>query len=157
MFAYEVAPHANVTTSGTANTEVDHLRILTVASRGASITRLLAQGKGAGLTAISGIMLRLNRYGTPSSAGSSETPNPKHPAAPAAITTAFTGPTVGSTPTAQLAVGCGAAGPGGWVARDSVEKIHLEAGGGADGNVDVLSVSGTTSLNFEYSLGFEEA
>ena len=150
-FVYQIAPHANVATSGTANTEVDHLRTVTGATRAAAFTGCYIIGKGAGLTAISGIVIRLRRFATPSTVGTAITPAPKDPTAPASTITAATTPTAGLTATQQLAFGCGAAGPGGWVARDRDSEILLVAGGAANGNLDVFSASGTVSLNFEYS------
>jgi hypothetical protein len=155
-FVYQTGPAANVTTSGSANTEVDHIRTSTGSARVAMIQGLYLIGKGAGLTAISGIVARMYRYATASTAGTTITPRPRAPAAPAADLAASTGPTAGSTPTLQVAAGCGAAGPGGWVARDEDSKIQLQAGGGANGNLDMLSASGSTSLNFEYSLEHAE-
>ena len=151
-FVYGTARHVNDTTSGTANTEVDHLRTLTGATRAASVTGIYVLGKGAGLTAISGIVVRVRRFATASTVGTAITPAPKDPTAPAAILTAFTLPTAGATATQQLAFGCGAAGPGGWVARDRDSEILLVAGGGANGNLDLFSASGTVSLSFEYAL-----
>lgn len=156
MFVYSLAPGANVTTSGTANTEVDHLRTVTAAARAAFFTALYLIGKGAGLTVISGIVARLYRYATASTLGTTLVARPRDSGAPAARLTAATGPTAGATPTLQLAVGCGAAGPGGWVARTQDDTIALDAGGGANGNLDLESASGTVSLNFEYTLEFAE-
>ena len=150
-FVYQIAPHVNVTTSGTANTEVDHLRTATGATRAAAVTGCYVLGKGAGLTAISGIVIRLRRFATASTVGTAITPSPKDPTAPASTITAATTPTAGVTATQQVAFGCGAAGPGGWVARDRDSEILLVAGGGANGNLDIFSASGTVSLNFEYS------
>lgn len=155
-FVYHTGPAANVATSGTANTEVDHLRTLTAAGRGARISGLYLTGKGAALTAISGIIVRLYRFVTASTVGTAITPRPRDPLSPAALLTAFTAPSVGGTPTLQLAVGCGAAGPGGWVARDQDSPMELVPAGGANGNLDLLSASGTASLNFEYSLEHAE-
>lgn len=155
-FVYAISPATNVSTNATPNTDTDHLRTLTGSTRGAAVTGLFLIGKGAGLTAISGIVVRLARYSTASTSGSSITPRGKAPSNPAAQLTAFTGPTVGTTQTVQQSVGCGAAGPGGWVARDADSAISLEAGGGANGNLDAISQSGTASLNFEYTLEFAE-
>lgn len=146
----------NYTTSGTANTEVDHLRTLTVAARGAAFTGLYVAGKGAGLTAISGIAFRLKRFSTASTVGSALTPHPKDPLAAAAQLTAFTAPTLGTTATIVLFIGCGAAGPGGWVAPNPDQAIVLSANGGANGNLDLFSVSGTASLNFEWGMEEQE-
>lgn len=155
-FVYNIGPSANVATNGTANTDTDHLRLLTAAARTASVQGFTMGGKGAGLTAISGIVLRLVRFATASTAGSTITPRPRGPSSPAAGLTAFTGPTVGTTQTLQATGYCGAAGPGGWVARDADSCIQLEAGGGANGNLDAISQSGTVALNFEYSIEHNE-
>lgn len=156
MFIYNSAPGANITTNGSANTDTDHLRVLTQSARSVLVKALRLMGKGAGLTSLSGIQLYLRRYTTASTAGSGLTPRPSAPSAPAADLTAFTGPTVGATVTLVKAVGCGAAGPGAWVAEDDKSAIQLETGGGAKGNLDLVSQSGSTGLNLEYDLVHEE-
>ena len=147
-FVYATAPSANVATNGTINTDTDHLRFLTAAAKSATVKALYIIGKGAGLTAISGIAIRLVRQATPSTVGGAITPAPRGTVGAASLT-AFTAPTVGSTPTQALVVGCGAAGPGGWVAPDADSQIALDAAGGANGNLDMISSSGTLSLNFQ--------
>jgi hypothetical protein len=154
-FIYATAAAANVATNATPNTDTDHLRLLTVAAKGAGIKALYLIGKGAGLTAISGIAARLVRYGTPSTVGAAITPSPRGTIGAASLT-ALTAPTVGATPLQQLVIGCGAAGPGGWVAPDVDSQISLDANGGANGNLDLLSSSGTAALNFQYSLEHAE-
>lgn len=154
-FGYTTAPAANVATNAAPNTDTNHLRLLTGASRTAHIMGLTMVGKGAGLTSISGIVVRMTRFATASTAGSAITPRPKAQSG-AAVLTAFTGPTSGATPTVPEIGGCGAAGPGGWAARDLDHAIFLEAGGGANGNLDLISQSGTASLNFEYGLSHQE-
>ena len=156
MFMYSISPAANVATNGSADTDTDHLRFLTTATKAAFVNALYLTGKGAGLTAISGIIARLVRFSTPSTVGSAIVPAPRGPGAPAAVGTPFTGPTVGTTQTLQLAVGCGAAGPGGWVAPTPSAQMGMNANGGALGNFDLISQSGTISLNFEYTLEYEE-
>lgn len=151
MFIYATAPVANVATNATPNTDTNHLRVLTVAAKGAMLKALYLIGKGAGLTAISGIATRIVRQGTASTVGSAITPAPRGTVGAASLT-AFTGPTVGATPLQQCVVGCGAAGPGGWVAPDFDSGITLDANGGANGNADVISQSGTAGLNFQYTL-----
>lgn len=150
-FIYATAPSANVATNATPNTDTDHLRVLTVTAKGAALKALYLAGKGAGLTAISGIATRIIRLATPSTSGSAITPAPRGTVGAASLT-AFTGPTIGATPLQQLVVGCGAAGPGGWVAPDTDSQIFLDAAGGANGNADLISSSGTASLNFQYTL-----
>lgn len=158
MFIYNITPTASVATSASANTDVDHLRTLTVAGRAARIIGCYLIGKGAALTSLTGIVIKLKRFSTPSTVGSAITPAPRDiVAAPAADLTAFTGPTIGTTPTIQVAFGCGAAGPGGWVAPNEKAGIFLGAGGGANGNLDLISqTGGTTAMNFEYSTEHEE-
>lgn len=147
---------AMYTTNGTANTTTDHLRFLTVAAAPAMIQGVYVVGRGAGLTAISGISFRMLRFGTASTVGTAASVRPRDARAPAASTTAFTLPTIGATPTLQLAFGCGAAGPGGWVAPNPDSVIYLSAGGGANGNVDLVSGSGTILLGFDATFEHQE-
>jgi hypothetical protein len=137
------------TTNATPNTTTDHLRFLTVSPRAAYIQACYVTGRAAALTTISGISFRFIRFGTASTVGTAASIRPRDPGSQAAVTTAFTAPTIGSTPTLQLAFGCGAAGPGGWVAPNPDSQIYLATAGGANGNVDLISGSGTASLNFD--------
>ena len=165
MFVYATNPAAAesltasgamYTTNGTANTVTDHLRFLTVSPRACAIQACYVTGRGAGLTAISGISFRFMRMGTASTVGTAASLRPRDPGAQAAVTTAFTLPTIGITPTLQLAFGCGAAGPGGWVAPNPDSVIYLATAGGANGNVDLLSGSGTISLGFDATVEHSE-
>lgn len=149
MFVYGVAPAANQTTSGTPNTEVDAL-FVAAGVRNVAYQAIYVCGKGAGLTAISGIAFRVKHWTTASTAGSAITPKPRDPGAQASKATAASGPTQGSGGGAyHLAFGCGAAGPGGWVAPNP-DSMPLIEGGSGD-SLDVYSASATASLNFELS------
>jgi len=53
-----------------------------------------------------------------------------------------------------LGFGCGAAGPGGWTARDPDSAICLEAGSADE--IAVYSVSTTISLTFDLSAEIAE-
>lgn len=150
------ASGAMYTTNGTANTVTDHLRFLTVSPRQANIQAVYLQGRGAGLTAISGISIRVARFGTASTVGTAASIRPRDPGQQAAVTTAFTLPTIGTTPTIALVLGCGAAGPGGWVAPNPDSNVVLATAGGANGNCDFLSGSGTISLNFDMTVEHSE-
>jgi hypothetical protein len=163
MFVYQTvkatvesaAPTAGYTTNGTANTLSTHMRFLTVSPRPASIQGIYLIGRAAGLTSISGISIRVQRYATASTGGTAATPRPRDPGAQAAVTTPFSDTsaiTPGTTPTLQLQVGCGAAGPGGWVAPNPDSVIYLATAGGANGNADFCSGSGTVSLGFDMSI-----
>jgi hypothetical protein len=159
MLVYNIAPPAAVNTSASANTDVDHLRLLTVAARIALITGLLLRGKSAAQTTITGIETMLKRFATASTVGSAITPVPKGSttSSPAARLTAFTGPTIGTTPTIALALGCTITGPGAWQAATADHNIDLDAGGGAGGNLDLISqTAGTVALPFGYNLEFAE-
>jgi hypothetical protein len=153
-FVYSVNPGALQTTNGTANTENDCLFIKPGTTRNVSLQALYAHGKGAGLTAISGITLRIKKWTTTaSSAGTAITPTPNDVGIQAAKhTAAFSASAVTSGtggPTLLGSLGCGAAGPGGWVAPNVDSVKTLEA---ADNkSIDVFNTSGTISLNFELS------
>ncbi len=152
-----VVPTADVATSATANTSVDHLRALTV-GKDAFLTSLALIGKGQAQTSITGIEVRISRFTTASTLGAAITPNPRDPNSPAAITTFFTGPTVGATEKIQWAGGMMSSGQGGFIpVNPDDDAIALANGGGANGNADMLSqTEGTLALNYKYTLGFLE-
>ena len=155
-FGYIVSPATagNTTTNSSANTESDFLTIKP-GTRDFRLVALYVIGKAAALTAISGIAIRLARFSTASTSGTSATPQPKDDLAPAAKQAAATGSvSAGSGRTNGLVIGCGVAGPGGWVARDDNQKYCL-SGGGSD-SIDAISISATASLNFEFSAETEE-
>lgn len=153
MFVYTTSPPASVSTSASANTDVDHLRLLTAATRSAFIRAVKLIGKGAAATALTGIQVWLKQFGTASTAGSGITPAPDDRSMPAAILTAFTGPTIGTTATILKTMGCGIAGPGGWQAAERDEELTLLANGGAAGNADLISqTEGVVALKFSYEL-----
>ena len=149
------APTPGFTTNGTASTLSTHMRLLTVSPRPCNIQAIYLTGRGAGLTTISGISIRFLRYATASTGGTAATPRPRDAGQQAAVTTPFSDTsaiTPGTTPTLQLIVGCGAAGPGGWVAPNPDSVISLATAGGANGNCDIASGSGSTSLGFDMGI-----
>lgn len=154
-FVYGVVPGAVQTTSSSANTEVDALFIKPGTGRTVSLRALYGHGKGAGLTAISGITLRVKTFPTTaSSAGTAITPTPRDGTVQAAkASAAYAGTAITSgtgTAVLHLAVGFGAAGPGGWVAPDADSVVGpLESA--ATKSIDTFSVSGSASLNYEQS------
>lgn len=153
VYDLNIATEANIATSATPNTEVE-IFFLKPGVRNAAIQALYLIGKGAALTAISGIVARLIRWGTASTSGTATTPVPKDPGMQACKATAATAPTAGTTRTNKVLLGCGAAGPGAWVAPNPDSMLLQE--GGAATSIDGLSASGTASLNFEYSAEFQE-
>jgi hypothetical protein len=159
MFVYSDVPAATeslttntfmYTTSSTPGNLTDAMRMVTGASRQAGIQSLYLTGRGAGLTAISGISARIIRLQTASTVGTAATPRPRDLTAPVSTITISTLPTIGSgTVSVQVAVGCGAAGPGGWVAPNPDSVIMLSAGGSINGNADLIIGSNTASLNVD--------
>jgi hypothetical protein len=147
---YTVAPGSNLTTSGTPSTEVDHL-FVAAGVRNVGYQAIFGCGKGAALTAISGIAIRGKHFGTASTGGTAITPKPKDPGMQASKATAAHTPTAGSAQAGGyfLAFGFGAAGPGGWVAANP-DSIQFCEGGSGD-SLDLYSASATASLNFEIS------
>ena|SRR3990167_5568898 len=150
-----LATAANTATSGSANTEVEVFFIKAGATRSSSLYAIDVIGKGAGLTALSGIGFRLIRWATASTAGTSLTPQPQDPGAQAYTGTSASAPTAGTTRTNRAVFGCGAAGPGGWWAKNQ-DAMHVLPGANA-ASFDLISVSGTTSLNFEWSFEVQES
>jgi hypothetical protein len=146
----------NYTTSGSANTELDFAFLKPGASRPATVIALRVQGKGGGLTALSGIVIRLKQWtsGT-SSGGQATTPQPKNNLAPACVATAGMGSGGGTAVVTSgtggpVVVGLGsmgASGPGGWVAINPDDVPLLD--GNANKSMDLFSASPTASLNFE--------
>ena len=157
-FAYSLVPTVAtfLTTSGSANTELPNMAIRQ-ATRGVDVTAIWAAGRGSALTTISGIAFRVRRWTTAGSGGTSITPQPRRIGTTASTTatsseTAITAGTVSGA--YQVAFGCGAAGPGGWTARDGDYAMHLE--GGSSDEFDINSISTTTSLNIELSAEIAE-
>jgi hypothetical protein len=148
MFVYSVegAPATPYATSGTPNTE-DPTLVLRGGVRGFDLQALYVQGRGAALTAITGIGYRVRRWTTVGTGGTAVAVQPRR-IGTTAITAAvdkISAITPGTVSGAyQLAIGCGAAGPGGWVARDEDSKIHVE--GSSLDELDINSVAGVASM-----------
>lgn len=145
-------------TSATPGTEVDAV-FVKPGTRNIGLTLLQVLGRGAGLTALSGIAFRLKRWTTTAStAGTAVTPTPKDPgfqAAKASAGAASAGVTSGTGgPVIAAVCGCGAAGPGGWAARDADSAIEVE--GSATQSADLFVASGTASLAYEAAIEHAE-
>ncbi|MEO6564807.1 MAG: hypothetical protein ABIO63_02125, partial [Casimicrobiaceae bacterium] len=77
-FVYGVNPAALQTTNATPNTENDCFFIKPGTGRGVSLQALYVHGKGAALTAISGITFRVRNWVTTAAAGGTAvTPAPR--------------------------------------------------------------------------------
>jgi hypothetical protein len=150
---------ASFTSSATPDTEIEH-QFIKPGARNIAIVSLLVGGKGAGLTALSGIAYRFKKwFTTAASAGTAATPAPVDPGQQACKATA--GWTAAASVTAgtggpTFLGGCvsGAAGPGGWVAENPDAMYVLE--GTANQSVGLWSASGTASMKFECTTKFQE-
>jgi hypothetical protein len=141
---YTITPASpgNLTTNATAATETDAF-FVKAGTRNVALQSVYVIGKGAGLTAISGIAFRVAKFATASTAGTAITPVPKDPGMQAAKCTSASRPTAGTTRSNQVVFGCG------WVAPNPDSTIPLE--GSAAGSIDMFDVSGTASLAYEFS------
>ncbi len=108
-----------------------------------------------------GGILRLRRFSTASTGGTmNNTPNAKHPSTPAisctffndgsAITPGATAKQMGSVGFAQTG------GQGGWVAVEPDDAIKLLANGGANGNLDYVSICNAASVTFDFAVDIQE-
>ena len=151
----------NFTTNSSANTDND-TAFIKPGTRNIAIQALIVGGKGAGLTALSGIAYRLKKWTTTaSSGGTSVTPAPSDPGAQACKATAAWATTNSGTvtsgtggPTFQCGCVSGAAGPGGWTAANPDSMKVLE--GSANNSMDLFSSSGSVTLNWEGNIEFQE-
>jgi hypothetical protein len=145
-------------TSSSAGTEIDAMFVAPGAN--SVFARLLqVLGRGAGLTALSGIAFHLKRFSTTASSGGTAITPGAHdqsmPAATASSGGASAGVTQGTGgPVLVGMCGCGAAGPGGWAAQDIDSANKLK--GAATNSLDMFVESGTASLNYEAALDFAE-
>ena len=146
VYGVDQAPATPYATSGTPNTE-DPTLVLRQTTRGVDVNAIFVHGRGAALTTITGIGYKVRRWTTVGTGGTTVTPAPRRVGTTASTVavdkaSAITPGTVSGA--YQLGIGCGASGPGGWVARDQDSAIHLEAGSADE--LDINSVSGVASM-----------
>ncbi len=146
------------TCSGTPNTEVGVISLKT-ASQGRNIyfQSVYVIGAATALTTISGIRFRVISVTTASTAGTGTTPTSKDVTAnETATAVGVTGQTISATGRKNHQIfGCGAAGPGGYVAPNPGSLVVITPNATAP-SVDLLSVSATASLTFEFSVEHQE-
>lgn len=150
------APATPLTGHATPNSENPNL-VLRGGARNSDLVSLTVGGRAAAATTLSGIEFRVRRWTTAGTGGTSV------PAAPTRVGDTPVGTVFDSesaiTPGTvsgayQLSVFCGAAGPGGWVARDPDAYICIE--GGSNDELDINSVCGVASPPLAVSLAFVE-
>ena len=148
VYSVSLATAGNTTTNGSASTENETV-FFKAGVRNCSLQAMYVIGMGAGLTAISGITHRIIKWSTASTAGTGCSIQPKDPGMQASKFTSSSGPTAGTTRANHIVFGCGAAGPGGWVAPNPDSLILMEGGGAF--SIDATNISGTVSLPFGWS------
>lgn len=154
VYTSSLATPGNSTTSVTPGTETNAIYLkpaAAVPARNIMLQAAYVIGKAAALTAISGIVFRIMRATTASTSGTATTPAPKDPGMQAATAIGSTGGTTSSTGrTNHVIFGCGAAGPGGWVAPNA-DSVIVVTPASTQPSVDLLAASGTASLSYEFS------
>lgn len=154
IFTTSLATPGVSTCSGTPNTETGVVSLKT-ASQGRNIYLQSAYvvGRASALTSISGIVFRVISATTASTGGTGSTPSPKDVIGyTAATAVAVTGQTISVTGRKNHVVfGCGAAGPGGWVAPNPDSQIVVTPNATAP-SIDLLAASATASLTYEFSV-----
>lgn len=161
---YTSTPGATQTSNATPNTENDAFFLAPGSGRTMFVAYFTLQGRGASLTAVSGISIRLKKWtSTASSGGSAITPTPVNPGYQASKHTAgFSAATVVSGtggPTLLGSFGMGTTSPGGWgspqaSAGNLDQAFDLESA--ATQSIDMFNVSGLASAVLEVSAGTVE-
>lgn len=159
VFSQGVTP---LVTSGTPNTEDISLSIRTggAGRRGSCALFLFGfyvHGRGAGLTAISGISFRIKKMAVASAGGTTVSGAARDAGtgllysdmdlqnAQSSISSPGTGPTL------HLSIGCGAAGASGWFS--SIEK-SIVYGLSSSTSLDFFAASGLASMPYELHTEF---
>lgn len=147
---------APVTTSGTTNTEVDHLFIKPGTGAKVDINGLRLQGAGNALTTLNGLMANFKNWTTASTGGTAMTPSPVNIAvAKASAATAGGAPTAGTGGgTYKGGFGCSGSGPAFWTAQTPDQMIEMAAA--YAGSVDLYSAAVALSLAFQWWVDFLE-
>lgn len=160
MFCYTTQSAMQSTTystSGSTNTEIDVFSLKPGTSRMPNVYALRGQGRGAGLTALTGISLNLKDWTTASTAGSTLTPTPNdkgNTVAASAVPRIGTGGGVNAVtpgsggPLYRGGFGFGGSGPGGWVAANPDAAIGMNPA--YAGSLDIYSISGIASMAYEF-------
>lgn len=148
VYTVTTAAVGNLTTSGTPNTATDAF-FVKAGVRNVHLVRVETGGKGGALATMSGIVYRLLKWGTASTAGTSITPTARDPGMQAAKATAASRPTAGTTRTNGPVFVSTATGPGGWWPTNADEYLELEGGGAP--SLDMEDASATASLTYEFA------
>lgn len=150
IYGFTPATGGNLTTNATPSTATETAFLKPGATRTLYLLSLYVMGKAAAKTTISGLAFRVKKWTTASTAGTGMTPQPRDPGFQAATATAASRPTAGSGGgTPILVFGCGAGGPGGWVAPNQDAWVTMAAANA--GSIAIDDVCGEASQVFEFS------
>lgn len=147
------ATPGNLTTNATPNTATETF-FVKPGTRTVSLLGVSIMGKSAAATSITGLIFRLYKWATASTAGTGLSIVSPDPGVQTAKHTAASRSTVGTTRTNGPVFGCGKAGPGGYVPVAGDAAFVAE--GGAAGSINMEDAAGEASLNFEFSLSVGE-
>lgn len=152
-----LATAGNLTTNGTANTETETFFKKPGANRSILMNWLALNGKNGNLTALTAIELRMIKWGTASTAGTSLASIANDASNQAATITSGSRPTSGTTRTQSgVIIGCGVSGANQWTARDPMDDaINLAAGNA--GSISCMDTAALASLLFSFATGHAEA
>jgi len=150
----------SITTSATANTEVTHFRVATVANQEtARITGLYVPARFA--TAGGGQMRIRTNTGAAASGGTAQTPAPRNMRNPAAQTTFFNDAsaiTPGGTLTTRLSIGFAqTGGMGGWQAVEPAAAIQLLPGATNPVGAEIASIATGTGVPVDMTIEHTES
>ena len=142
-----LAAGASYATQATPNTE-DETVALRQTTRNCDVWGISCNGRASAATTISGISYIVRRWTTVGTGGTAVTPAPTRIGTTAGTVcadkaSAITPGTVSGV--IVKALGCGKAGPGGWVARDQDDCLTLEAGSADE--FAIYSLAGEASLS----------
>lgn len=155
IYTDSLATPGNLTTNGTANTETETFFLKPGATRSVYLAMVMIGGKGAAVTTLSAIALRIMKWGTASTAGTGLALVPKDASMPAAVTTGASRPTLGTTRTnAGPIITCGATSPNQWVALNPDHMVSMAAGNA--GSISGQDVGSSVSMLFEFALEHQE-
>ncbi len=157
MFAYtdSLATAGNITTNGTANTETETFFLKPGSTRSLYLATIQIGGKGAAVTQLAGIVLRVMKWGTASTSGTGLALIAKDGSAPTTTITGASRPTAGTTRTnAGPIITCGATSPNQWIALNPDHMVSLAAGNA--GSISAQDAGAAVSMPFEFSLEHQE-
>jgi hypothetical protein len=149
-----------VSTCGAANVEtgvISYKPPVILPARTVYFQAAYVIGRANAIATISGIVFRIITVTTASTAGTATTPSPKDTGMAAATAGAVTGQTISATGRKNHVVfGCGAAGPGGWVAPNPDSMVVQPAVVTTAPSLDLIAASATAALTYEFSTEHQE-